>query len=85
MVQFIEENRDDFGVEPICETLQVASSTYYENKSRIPSNRAIRDQLLMPVLLALFQANYSVYGSANCGRQRCVTVTRSAVTRSVVS
>lgn len=59
---FIDENRDDFGVEPICTTLQVAPSTYYENKSRIPSARAIRDQLLMPILLALFQANYSVYG-----------------------
>jgi len=61
-VQFIDENRDDFGVEPICATLQVAPSTYYENKSRIPSARAIRDAVMMPVLLALFQANYSVYG-----------------------
>ncbi len=62
MVAFIDENRDDFGVEPICRTLQVAPSTYYENKSRIPLARAIRDQLMMPILLALFRANYSVYG-----------------------
>ena len=52
MVAFIDTNRDDFGVEPICTTLQVASSTYYENKSRIPSARAIRDAVMMPILLA---------------------------------
>lgn len=62
MVNFIDENRDDFGVEPICETLQVAPSTYYDNKSRPLSARAVRDAVMMPILLALFQANYSVYG-----------------------
>jgi len=63
MVKFIDENRDDFGVESICETLQVAPSTYYNNKSRPLSARAVRDAMLMPILLALFQANYSVYGA----------------------
>ena len=28
-VRFIDENRDELGVEPICRTLQVAPSTYY--------------------------------------------------------
>jgi putative transposase len=63
MVEFIDDNRDDFGVEPICTTLQVAPSTYYDNKRRPLSARAIRDAMLMPILLALFQANYSVYGA----------------------
>ena len=63
MVKFVDENRDDFGVEPICETLQVAPSTYCDNKSRPLSARAVRDAMLMPILLALFQANYSVYGA----------------------
>ena len=62
MTKFIDTNRDDFGVEPICRTLQVASSTYYEAKKRPLSARAIRDAVMMPILLALFQANYSVYG-----------------------
>lgn len=62
MTRFIDDNRGDFGVEPICRTLQVAPSTYYDNKSRPLSARAIRDAVLMPILLALFQANYSVYG-----------------------
>jgi putative transposase len=62
MAEFIDKNRDKFGVEPICTTLEVAPSTYYEFKSRPLSARAIRDGLMMPILLALFQANYSVYG-----------------------
>jgi len=62
MVKFIDENRDEFGVEPICDTLQVAPSTYYDNKNRLPSARAIRDAVMMPILLTLFQGNYSVYG-----------------------
>ncbi len=60
---FIDDNRDDFGVEPICTTLEVAPSTYYDNKKRPLSARAIRDAMLMPILLALFSANRKVYGA----------------------
>ena len=49
-------------VEPICEQLQVAPSTYYDAKSRPPSARALHDAVLLPLLLALWQRNYSVYG-----------------------
>jgi putative transposase len=63
MVTFIDENRDDFGVEPICETLQVAPSTYYDNKSRPLSARAIRDGMMLPILLALWISNRKVYGA----------------------
>lgn len=61
-VRFIDANRAEFGVEPICRTLQVAPSTYYASKSRPPSPRAVRDAALKVVLLALWQANYEVYG-----------------------
>ena len=63
MVKFIDDNRDDFGVEPICTTLEVAPSTYYDNKKRPLSARAIRDAMLMPILLALWIANRKVYGA----------------------
>jgi len=63
MVAFIDDNRGDFGVEPICTTLQVAPSTYYDNKRRPLSARAIRDAVLMPILLALWVANRKVYGA----------------------
>ena len=62
-VQFIDDNREEFGVEPVCAALQVASSTYWTAKRRAPSARALRDAKLMPLLLVLWQANYSVYGA----------------------
>jgi putative transposase len=62
MVTFIDDHRCDFGVEPICTTLQVAPSTYYDNKKRPVSARAMRDAVMMPILLALFKTNYKVYG-----------------------
>ena len=60
---FIDKNKEEFGVEPICGALQVATSTYYDNKRRPLSVRALRDAVMMPILLALFQANYKVYGA----------------------
>ena len=42
--------------------LQFAPSTYYAAKSRPPSARAIRDAVLKVAILALWQANYEVYG-----------------------
>ena len=42
IIQFIDEQRDEFGVEPICATLQVAPSTYYAMKSRLPSARSLQ-------------------------------------------
>jgi transposase InsO family protein len=51
------------GVEPICETLQVAPSTYYAARDRPLSERAKRDRVLIPRLTEIWEANYSVYGS----------------------
>ncbi|HEV2369789.1 MAG TPA: IS3 family transposase [Acidimicrobiales bacterium] len=68
VVAFIDAHRGRrsgglrWGVEPICDTLQVAPSTYYSAKTRPPSARAIRDAALIPLLVALFVKNYSVYG-----------------------
>ena len=63
MVSYIDDNREEFGVEPICRVLQVAPSTYYAARSRLPSARQIRDGLMMPILLALWVANFKVYGA----------------------
>jgi putative transposase len=73
MAEFIDDNRDDFGVEPICTTLEVAPSTYYAYTKRPPSVRALRDAVMMPILLTLFQANYKVYGV----RKLWIAATRS--------
>jgi len=34
MTSFIDEQRGDYGVEPICAVLPIAPSTYYEQKAR---------------------------------------------------
>src|SRR6266481_3295459 len=63
IVEFIDDQRDEFGVEPICTTLQVAPSTYYAAKSRPLSARAVRDAVMIPILIAIWAANYCVYGA----------------------
>jgi putative transposase len=62
IVDYIDGHRDEFGVEPICSVLEIAPSTYYAAKDRSPSARAIRDAVLKVTLLALWRANYEVYG-----------------------
>ena len=51
------------GVEPICEALQVALSTYYAARGRPPSARERRDQELTPRLVGIWKDNYQVYGA----------------------
>ena len=63
IISFIDENRKEHGVEPIRKELHVAPSTYYAAKTRPLSARAIRDAVMVPILLALWKANYSVYGA----------------------
>ena len=63
IVAFVDANRAEFGVEPVCAVLQAAPSTYWTAKRRPPSARSVRDAELMPELLALWKANYSVYGA----------------------
>ena len=62
MVDYIDQHRESFGVAPICNVLQVATSTYYTAKTRPPSPRRLRDDVISVVIVAIWQANYSVYG-----------------------
>jgi putative transposase len=59
---YIDEHRDSFGVEPICQVLAIAPSSYYAAKSRPPSARAIRDQALKADISRVHAANFGVYG-----------------------
>jgi putative transposase len=43
IVEFIDAHREKFGVEPICEQLQVAPSTYFAHRTRPPSARSVAD------------------------------------------
>jgi len=68
MIAFIQDHRDQHGVEPMCRVLQIAPSTFYEHQviARDPdraSDRAKRDRELRPELLRVWQDNRSVYGA----------------------
>ena len=69
MVDYIEAHRGEFGVEPICETLQFAPSTYYDNRTRPPSARTVSDEELKPELKRIWDENYQVYGRRKLWRQ----------------
>jgi putative transposase len=60
--RFIELRRQDFGVEPICRTLGVSASAYYERKSGRPSARAVEDKRLTALIRQVHEANYFAYG-----------------------
>ena len=68
MIKNVDTYRDQFGVERICQVLArtegefLTSRGYRAAKSRVPSNRAIRDQLLGDGLERLHVDNYGVYG-----------------------
>ena len=63
MSAFIEEHRERFGVEPICETLGVSASAYYERATGRRSARAQEDERLLGVIAELHERNYLAYGS----------------------
>lgn len=63
MIAYIDAHKERFGVEPICEQLPIAPSTYYAAKSRPPSARAIRDEVLKPEIRRVHRDNFGVYGA----------------------
>ncbi|WP_084784611.1 IS3 family transposase [Arthrobacter sp. Hiyo1] len=60
---FIEEHRDEHGVEPICRELQVAPSTYYAHRTRPASARSLQDAELTEAIRRIHEENYGVYGA----------------------
>jgi transposase InsO family protein len=74
MVDFIDEHRDAYGVEPICDVLPIAPSTYHEHRARRRDperrpDRAKRDDELRPEVRRVFDENFAVYGSEKVWRQ----------------
>lgn len=62
MSAYIEQHRERFGVEPICRTLEVSASAYYERAKGGRSARAIEDERLLARIEEIHKANYSAYG-----------------------
>jgi putative transposase len=69
MTRYIDAHRKRFGVEPICQTLQVAPSTYYAVKARRPSRRRVQDDALKPDVTRVHRDNFGVYGVEKVWRQ----------------
>jgi len=68
MVSFIDEHRDEYGVEPIFEQLPIAPSTFYDHQAkRIDperrSDRAKRDDALCLDIQRVWEDNFRVYGA----------------------
>jgi transposase InsO family protein len=73
-----------WGVEPICDALEIAPTTYWSAKTRPPCARAVRDAELGPKIEALWEKNYSVYGRrklAKAARKSGLGVGRDQVAR----
>ena len=66
---FVDEYRDEFGVEPICRVVQLAPSTYWSAKRRPPSSRSIRDEGLKVEICRVYDENFGVYGAAKIWAQ----------------
>lgn len=67
VMNFIEENRAQFGVEPICRVLQVAPSTIYgrlavERNPALASDRVKRDASRSVSIKRVWDTNYQAYG-----------------------
>jgi putative transposase len=61
--RYIDEHRGRFGVEPICRTLDVSASAYYQRKTGECSARAVEDERLLGRIREIHAANYYAYGS----------------------
>jgi putative transposase len=67
--RFIDERRDDFGVELICRTLGVSASAYYRRASGERSARAVEDERLLGRIREVHEANYCAYGYRRLWKQ----------------
>ena len=90
MVEFVEDHRDVYGVEPICEVLPIAPATYYEYRARRldPEKRPEREKrderLAVEVRRVWSESFEGTYGADKVWRQlgrEGVAVARCTVER----
>ena len=62
MSVYVEEHRERFGVEPVCRTLDVSASAYYQRRSGERSARRVEDERLLAVIRETHKRNYEAYG-----------------------
>lgn len=74
MIAFIDDHRAEHGVEPICNVLPIAPSTYHAHVAKrldpsLLSARAKRDAVLSLEIKRVFEENFRVYGARKVWRQ----------------
>jgi putative transposase len=69
MIAYIHAHKDRFGVEPICQLLPIAPSTYYAASRRPASARAVRDTKLKVEIARVHAEHFGVYGARKVWRQ----------------
>ena len=62
MSAFIDEHRERFGVEPICQTLGVSASAYYRRATGERSARSVEDERLTCRIREVHEQNFECYG-----------------------
>ncbi|MGB0849539.1 MAG: IS3 family transposase [Thiolinea sp.] len=89
MICFIDDYRDEHGVEPICQQLPLSVSTYYWHKEREQhpekaADRHKRDQQLIADIQRIRDDNQQVYGARKVWLQlkrETINVARCTVER----
>lgn len=91
IVDYIDEHKQEYGVEPICRVLtahgcKIAPSTYYDACVRRlqPSKRQVREEELTIEIARVHRENYSVYGARKVWlqcRREGIEVARCTVER----
>ena len=89
MVSFIDQHFECCGVEPICDVLPIAPSTYWrrkklERRPELRSDRAKRDERLIPEIERVYVENHRNYGARKVWKQlnrEEITVARCTVER----
>ncbi len=69
MTRYIDEHRSTFGVEPICQALAIAPSSYYAAKVRPPSRRSLEDARMKTEIERVHEDDFGVYGSRKVWQQ----------------
>lgn len=74
MVTFIDQHRATYGVEPICEVLPIAPSTYFRHQAeqRDPTRRSARrqrDEVLRAIIRRVWEEHHRVYGARKVWKQ----------------
>ena len=74
MISFIDDHREVYGVEPICNELPIAPSTYRHHKARqrdpsLAPARLQRDAQLRPEIRRVWNDNFRVYGARKTWKQ----------------